>query len=240
MTITTKLSTVIALTGLASTSLPSTAESSEVQRFIRTLKGSATTETSAHPNHGDYRHHSSAPSHYRARSGPSPDSREKGPTRTMDFSSPSAIPSSLQSAASKNMVSVRTSRGGSAQVSYCVDCDSRLTTDDVLFRKASTEFADRYSYEIVRDLAYAMMSPELRGFQFVIEGHASADGSCAANQRLSQRRAERIASEMVRLGVDPWQIVAVGHGEREARHPEFAPEYLLTQDRKVVVYRLER
>ena len=239
MTTATKLNSLLALAALTFGFLPSTVEASDVQRFIRTLKGSGTTGTSQYSNQGNYRSQPSASPYHQPSNRYQPQ-RGGTNTRSMSFSSPAAVPSSLQSAASQNMVSVQPRHGGGAQVSYCVDGDSRLTTDDILFLKASTQFADRYSYEIVRDLAYAMMSPELRGFQFVIEGHASADGSDATNQRLSQRRAERIAAEMVRLGVNPWQIVAVGYGESEARHPEFAPEYLLTEDRKVVVYRLDR
>lgn len=129
--------------------------------------------------------------------------------------------------------------GSGYELAYTVDPSSELSREDILFRKGSTDFADRASGQIVEDLAYALMDPSLAGMRFVIEGHASAEGSPEANLVLSQRRAERIAQEVVALGVDPQRIVPIGYGETEARYPGNASEELRRLDRRVVVYRLE-
>jgi outer membrane protein OmpA-like peptidoglycan-associated protein len=122
-------------------------------------------------------------------------------------------------------------------VSYPVDEKSMITSDDILFQQGSTQFADPYSYEIVASLADAMKALPAEE-RFVIEGHASAEGSYEGNMVLSQQRAERIVREMVRRGVSPYRLLPVGYGESEARHPADAPEPLRSQDRRVVVFRL--
>ena len=123
-------------------------------------------------------------------------------------------------------------------VSYPVNERSMITSDDILFRQGSTQFADPVSYDIVSALADAMRTlPE--DDRFVIEGHASAEGSYDFNMMLSQQRAERIVREMVRRGVSPHRLIPVGYGESEARYPEDAPELLRQRDRRVVVFSLD-
>ncbi len=59
-----------------------------------------------------------------------------------------------------------------------------------------------------------------------IEGHADASGTSAANQALSQRRAEAVKSYLVELGAEPSMITPVGVGAnapKNAKDP-FAPE----------------
>lgn len=125
-------------------------------------------------------------------------------------------------------------------LSYKVDAASEITQDDILFLQGSTAFADDYSNDIVLDLAYAMQDPSLGNMSFVVEGHASAEGSYELNLDLSQRRAERIVREMVRAGVSPHRLIPVGYGESEAYYPADAPEHQRRFDRKVVVFRLQQ
>lgn len=59
-----------------------------------------------------------------------------------------------------------------------------------------------------------------------IEGHADASGTSAANQVLSQRRAEAVKAYLVQLGAEAEMIAPVGVGAnapKNARDP-FAPE----------------
>lgn len=59
-----------------------------------------------------------------------------------------------------------------------------------------------------------------------IEGHADASGTSAANQALSQRRAEAVKSYLVELGAEASMITPVGVGAntlKNAKDP-FAPE----------------
>lgn len=127
----------------------------------------------------------------------------------------------------------------SVVVSYPVDESSMISSEDILFLQGSTQFADPYSYEVVGVMADAMKAmPEEE--RFVIEGHASAEGDYDSNMALSQQRAELIVREIVRQGgVSPYRLLPVGYGESEARHPADAAEYLRSQDRRVVVFRMK-
>lgn len=123
-------------------------------------------------------------------------------------------------------------------VSYPVDENSMISSEDILFLQGSTQFSDPYPYEVVGALAAAMKElPEEE--RFVIEGHASAEGGYDSNMILSQQRAEYIVREIVRRGVSPYRLLPVGYGESEARHPANAAEPLRSQDRRVVVFRMK-
>ena len=131
-------------------------------------------------------------------------------------------------------------RGGDARVlSYPVSGKSMLSTGDILFQRGSTQFADVHSYEMARILAEAMKDEAFAETRFVIEGHASAEGSFEENQILSQRRAEAIARELARNGIEPERVIPVGFGASEARHPATAPEAMKSMDRRVVIFRIE-
>jgi outer membrane protein OmpA-like peptidoglycan-associated protein len=124
-------------------------------------------------------------------------------------------------------------------VSYPVVTSSTITSHDILFLQGSTQFADGHSYDMVLALTEAMLDSELAGARFAIEGHASAEGTSADNQLLSQLRAEAIVRELVRGGVAADRLIPVGYGESEAHHPADAPDNLRRQDRRVVVSRID-
>lgn len=128
--------------------------------------------------------------------------------------------------------------GDAYAVSYSVDPDSAISTDAILFRQGSTDFADAYSYDLVIDMANAMKSPALSNDTFVIEGHASAEGDYGQNLQLSQERAERISRELVYHGVSAERLMPVGYGEAEASSPADAAEGERSLDRRVVVFRM--
>jgi len=125
-------------------------------------------------------------------------------------------------------------------VSYQVDPNSMVSRDDILFLQGSTSFADRDSFETVRDLAVAMGDPSLSRERFVVEGHASAEGGYDSNLTLSQRRAERIVRDIVRFGVSEDRLVPVGYGESEAAYSASDPNQYRRLDRKVVIFRLSK
>lgn len=123
-------------------------------------------------------------------------------------------------------------------VSYPVDEKSMISSEDILFLQGTTQFADPYSYEVIGVMADAMKAmPEEE--RFVIEGHASAEGSYESNIALSQLRAEHIVREIVRRGVSPYRLLPVGYGESEARRSAESAESLRSQDRRVVVFRMK-
>jgi OOP family OmpA-OmpF porin len=47
----------------------------------------------------------------------------------------------------------------------------------------------------------------------VVEGHTSSEGSAQSNLTLSQKRADRVRSELIKLGVEASKVVALGYGE---------------------------
>jgi len=49
--------------------------------------------------------------------------------------------------------------------------------------------------------------------EIVVEGHTSSEGSEAYNQDLSERRAQAVVDDLVRRGIDPSRIRALGMGE---------------------------
>lgn len=124
------------------------------------------------------------------------------------------------------------------EISYRVDASSQLSTDTVNFIKGGVELADRTSYEYLLTLAEALTSPDLGEERFVVEGHASAEGSDYANLVLSQRRANAIFEFLASRGVSPDRLLAVGHGESHARFADHDPDFLRAQDRRVIVFKL--
>ncbi|MDF1811322.1 MAG: OmpA family protein, partial [Verrucomicrobiales bacterium] len=123
------------------------------------------------------------------------------------------------------------------EVCYHVDPSSQLSTNRIQFQKNSARI-DHSSYHFLYELAAALQSHTLCHHRFVIEGHASAEGSWGINQSLSQRRANSIFDFLVARGVHPSRLLSVGHGEEHAQYSPGAPEYLRANDRKVMVFKL--
>ena len=71
----------------------------------------------------------------------------------------------------------------------------------------------------LRNLVAAMLSPELKGVRFAIEGHSDARGQAAANRQLSQDRAEQVRLYLIALGVHPGRLKAVGKGASDLANP---------------------
>lgn len=175
-------------------------------------------------------------------------------TRSVIFN-PRGIPKAIEAAAEENKIATTVTTAPSSsgageysvsagekavEVSYKVDPESKVSRDNILFQKGSTNFADEASFQVVQQLAQALKDPSLAGLQYVIEGHASAEGSAYSNQILSQQRSEYIVSVLASLGVDAHRLVPVGFGETQAQFPDYSEQYLLKQDRRVVIYRLNQ
>lgn len=181
-----------------------------------------------------------------------PAAQPKTQTRSLYFST-RGVPKAVQIAAEEDKVKLETTTakkssgaGDNAvavgeqavEVKYDVDPDSKVTKDNILFRKGSSDFADDASFQVVNQLATALKDSSLAKLKYVIEGHASSEGSASANQALSQKRAEKIVSVLGNLGVSQNRLLPVGFGETQARFPDHSSEDLLRQDRRVLIFRL--
>jgi outer membrane protein OmpA-like peptidoglycan-associated protein len=89
---------------------------------------------------------------------------------------------------------------------------------------------------VLGNLVAAMLSPDLKDSRFVIEGHTDARGNPAANQQLSQQRADEVRLFLVALGVHPARLKAVGKGSSQLARPA---DPLAADNRRVRVVTLE-
>ena len=67
----------------------------------------------------------------------------------------------------------------------------------------------------LQELVVAMQSERLRNTRFRLEGHTDAKGGADYNERLSEQRARTVAGFLIRQGVEPQRLQAVGKGFRE-------------------------
>ena len=126
------------------------------------------------------------------------------------------------------------------KITYQVDEQASLK-GEVRFAADSTEIVGKGSQVFLENLSVALVDPTLKDFTFVIEGHASAEGDEDYNQRLSQRRANKIFWILVKEhGIEPKRLLPIGFGEKEAAAPEGAPEIVLQRDRRVMIEKIDR
>ena len=57
-----------------------------------------------------------------------------------------------------------------------------------------------------------------------VEGHTDSDGDDASNQSLSERRAQAVADQLVKMGIDGSRLESVGWGERMPIGPNITSE----------------
>lgn len=70
------------------------------------------------------------------------------------------------------------------------------------------------------NLGKALSSPAMRGQTFMIAGHTDAKGGDAANQRLSERRADAVKSFLVqKYGIPASNLITVGYGKSRLKDP---------------------
>lgn len=94
--------------------------------------------------------------------------------------------------------------------------DGRIVTHDILFDPGQAIIKPASQPTITQLVALLKSQPDLR---FRIEGHTDADGDAAANQRLSQARADAVRAAFVRAGIAASRLSTKGLGESQPLDP---------------------
>lgn len=90
---------------------------------------------------------------------------------------------------------------------------------DVKFETNSTTLSPE-AKELVKNLAGAVNSDQLKKYKFRLEGHTDSTGSADYNLNLSKRRAESVKAYMVQsFGVPSSRLEAVGYGMQRPLDP---------------------
>ncbi len=82
---------------------------------------------------------------------------------------------------------------------------------DVLFEFDSDALQPEAEESLRKLVAYLRRPPGFKSL--VIEGHTDSIGSAAYNMNLSQRRANSVRRTLIKLGLDPKKVEAIGYGE---------------------------
>ncbi|MCQ2137358.1 MAG: OmpA family protein [Bacteroidales bacterium] len=88
----------------------------------------------------------------------------------------------------------------------------KFVTNNILFDTGKATLKPESMTDIRMVADYMKKNPSAR---FEVQGHCDNTGSAATNDKLSQQRAEAIVAELVKLGVDEWNLRAVGKGSHE-------------------------
>jgi outer membrane protein OmpA-like peptidoglycan-associated protein len=82
----------------------------------------------------------------------------------------------------------------------------------IKFATGSAKIIGKDSFEIISEVGQVLRdSPQIKRVR--IEGHTDSMGNDSANLRLSQNRANSVMSALLRDGIDPGRLQAVGFGE---------------------------
>ncbi len=101
----------------------------------------------------------------------------------------------------------------------------RYSLPATAFKLGSAEVPDSLKRQL-EVFAEVLKSKRGSGKVVRIEGHADASGAAAANQTLSQRRAEAVKEYLVELGAEAAMLTPVGVGANAPKNQKdpFAPE----------------
>lgn len=111
----------------------------------------------------------------------------------------------------------------------------RYSLSAVSFRAGSAELPDGLRQQL-SVFAQLLRGRKADGMVFSIESHADASGTPEQARQLSQRRANAVKAYLVRQGVDPAMLVAVGRGAQALR---VAGNPYAAQNRRIEIARTE-
>ncbi|MBR1490043.1 MAG: OmpA family protein [Bacteroidales bacterium] len=88
----------------------------------------------------------------------------------------------------------------------------KFVTNNILFETGKATLKPESMEEIEKVADYMKKNPNAR---FEVQGHTDNQGSDKINDPLSQQRAEAVVKALEGLGVDPFNLRAVGKGAHE-------------------------
>lgn len=88
----------------------------------------------------------------------------------------------------------------------------KFVTNNILFETGKADLKAESMVEIMKVAEYMKANPSVR---FEVQGHCDNQGSDKVNDPLSQKRSEAIVNALVKLGVDEFNLKAVGKGSHE-------------------------
>jgi len=97
-------------------------------------------------------------------------------------------------------------------VAKAMEETGKFVTNNILFETGKADLKAESMAEIEKVAAYMKANPSVR---FEVQGHCDNQGSDKVNDPLSQKRSEAIVAALVKLGVDEWNLRAVGKGSHE-------------------------
>ena len=100
----------------------------------------------------------------------------------------------------------------SASVEKAIQETGKFVTNNILFDTGKATLKQESMIEIMKVADYMKKNPTVR---FEVQGHTDNQGSDAVNDPLSQQRAETIVKALESLGVDGFNLRAVGKGSHE-------------------------
>lgn len=86
-----------------------------------------------------------------------------------------------------------------------------------------------FDSDVIRQISYKKLDEAYYileahpNYRFIVEGHTDAAGSAAYNQNLSERRAASVVRYLVNKGIPSSQLIPVGKGKSELKHPQCDP-----------------
>lgn len=82
----------------------------------------------------------------------------------------------------------------------------------VQFQTGSADIADAFTPTLDLGVALLTLYPDVT---MIIEGHTDDEGSTRVNQRLSQTRAQAVATYLIDNGIKPDRLEPIGYGEQQ-------------------------